>query len=107
MIIRRAEHVDRFTIVDNALIEDTRMSFRARGLLVYLLSRPAGWRCDHRQLAKLTQEGERAVRTALAEIRICGYSRSVREQDKTTGRWRTDVEVSEKPVTEWQKPPPG
>ena len=42
--IVRAARRHRFVIIDQRAIEDTRLSWAARGLLGYLLSRPDDWR---------------------------------------------------------------
>ncbi|RIK03508.1 MAG: replication protein, partial [Acidobacteria bacterium] len=43
--IRRGPRLaDNFTILSNAAINDGRLSFRARGVLMWLLSKPADWR---------------------------------------------------------------
>jgi hypothetical protein len=42
--IRRAARRHRFVIVDQAAVEDTRLSWAARGLLAYLLSWPDDWK---------------------------------------------------------------
>lgn len=72
MIVRRQRR-DRFTIVDNGAIEDDRLSFKALGLLAYLLSRPDGWRASYRQLATVRRDGEASVRSALKELELAGY----------------------------------
>jgi len=42
--IIRARRRHRFVIIDQQAIEDTRLSWAARGLLGYLLSRPDDWK---------------------------------------------------------------
>jgi len=39
-MIVRTPNRDRFTIIDKRALEDDRLSWRARGLLAYLLSKP-------------------------------------------------------------------
>ena len=81
MAIIRQKRKERFSIVDNKVIEDERLSFKARGLLIYMLSKPDDWKFHAEELAKhSSKEGLSAVRTALKEIEKCGYLRRKRER---------------------------
>lgn len=71
--ITRAGSRDRFTVVHNRTIEDDRLSFRALGLLVFILSKPDNWRTHVAHLATTHSEGREAVRVALGELEECGY----------------------------------
>jgi len=42
--IIRARRRHRFVVLDQGAVEDTRLSWAARGLLGYLLSRPDDWK---------------------------------------------------------------
>ena len=44
MIIRAARPHQNYTVVHNELIEDSQLTWKARGILVYLLSKPDHWR---------------------------------------------------------------
>jgi hypothetical protein len=106
VIIHKAKQQRRhFTIIENSSIQDARLSYRARGVLAYLLSLPDGWVTDHRKLASFAVEGERAVLTALKELETHGYLIRRRFQDPTTGRWRTDTELVEVPDASQQVAP--
>jgi hypothetical protein len=96
VIVRHRHHYD-FTVYPNALIRDPHLSFRATGLLVYLLSLPDGSETDSTELARRKREGRDAVRTAYAELIDIGYVvRSRRQDDK--GLWTTVIEVSDIPM---------
>jgi hypothetical protein len=91
--IVRQRSPDRFTALDNELIEDRAISYRALGVITYLLSRPDGWETDSDTLAHSLddssdlREGRDAIRTALRQLERAGYLRRERVQDRTTGRW--------------------
>ena len=73
-MIRRAERPrTNFTIIQNSVLLDDRLSYRARGLLCAILARPDNWRVRADQLAKEGSEGRGAVLTALKELRTIGY----------------------------------
>ena len=62
-----------FTRIPNEWVRDRRLSRRARGLLAELMSHALGWRTTVASLAENGPEGRDAIRSALAELRECGY----------------------------------
>ena len=44
MIVRSKRPEKHYTVLGNDIIRDQRLSWRARGILVYLLSMPENWR---------------------------------------------------------------
>lgn len=75
MTIRRAPRAaEPFLRVRNDVVRDSRLSFRARGVLVMMLSYPDDWRFDRDWLAAQSSgEGRDAVRSALQELERVGY----------------------------------
>ena len=81
MAIIRKKQKERFSIVDNKVIEDKRLSFKARGLLIYMLSKPDDWKFYTDELAKRSsKDGLSSIRTALKEIESAGYLVRKRER---------------------------
>lgn len=99
MIIRGPRLEKHFTILDNAVIRDGRLSFRARGVLAYILSQPDGWRSTSEDLARVATEGREAVRTAMRELEAAGYVERRKEQNQS-GQWVTHVTVYDRPRPE-------
>ncbi len=64
----RVDRRDRFTTIDRDLINDYSLSFRARGILVWLLDKPDGWTVRSDFISRAGNEGRDAVRTALGEL---------------------------------------
>ena len=85
--IRRAARRHRFVIVDQAAVEDTRLSWAARGLLAYLLSRPDDWKVLVTDLKKRGNLGRDGIYALLRELRSAGYVRFERHRD-AQGRMR-------------------
>lgn len=74
-----------------SVIDNNHLSFRARGLLSYMLYRPQGWKFNIKHLSsnKVTLEGRDAVQTALKELREHGYIEDAfdrNEKGEITGR---------------------
>lgn len=92
----RVDRRDRFTTVDRGLVNDDRLSFRARGILVWLLDKPDGWKIQADSIARQGKEGRDAVRSALCELEAAGYveRRKFRDGD---GRWQSESIVRELP----------
>ncbi|MDH6141498.1 hypothetical protein P3T35_003517 [Kitasatospora sp. GP30] len=96
MQIHRSEQLRRFTVLPNGLLQDRRLSFTARGLLVDLLSRPDGWREDGRQMADSSPQGRGAVQRALKELAAAGYYRVERVR-RADGTIRSEAHVFDRP----------
>lgn len=78
MAIIRSERRKNFTHIDNKVFADNVLSFRAMGLLGYLLSKPDNWSVSARHLATVTEQTARpaainAVHETLKELRQAGF----------------------------------
>lgn len=93
-----------FTVLSNVVVNDDRLSFRARGVLTWLLSKPIDWRTRSDVIAAQSpKEGRDAIRSALNELVELGYL--VREKVQNEhGRWSTIQTVYEQPCAQ---PKPG
>lgn len=69
-----------FTVVPTAALEDARLSFRARGVLAFLISKPDAWKVRAESIASAGKEGKEAIKTALRELKDLGYYRVVTER---------------------------
>jgi len=90
-IVRLAK-VDRYFVVDNALFSDDRISWEARGLMGYLLSKPDDWQVRLHDLIRHGPAGEHKIRRMLRELQARGYLR--RERIKRldgTFAWETTI----------------
>lgn len=95
-IIRAARPKKDYFDVRNEVARDSRLSYRARGILVRLLSNEDGFRMTADDLAREGKEGRVSVLTALRELRGAGYMRVVRSQDER-GRWMTATYIYDTP----------
>lgn len=62
-----------FTQVANSVLNDDRISFRAKGIYAYLYSKPDGWDFAVSRIAKDSSEGRVAVNNGLLELEEFGY----------------------------------
>ena len=62
-----------YVMIRNALFEDPAMSWKAKGLLGYILSRPDDWQIHVRDLAHRSTDGRDSVYAALRELKTRGY----------------------------------
>ena len=90
--IIRAPRRDRFVIIDQHAIEDDRLSWAARGLLGYLLSRPDDWKVLVNDLRKRGDLGRDGIYKLLRELRTVGYARFLRLRDRY-GRIRGGIYI--------------
>lgn len=62
-----------FTITDNKLIKDERLSWKARGIFQYLWAMPDDWNFYVDEVAKHSKDGVRVLRGGLSELEEYGY----------------------------------
>lgn len=103
MKVLRVRHDTHYTVIRNQTLRDSRLSFKARGLLAYLLSLPDQATVNREDLARYTTEGEYSIRTALRELVRAGYIEHERIRGER-GRWITETIVRERPAAEGRKP---
>lgn len=95
-MIVRSPRPDRYAIIANETLRDSRLSFRARGLLAYLLSMPDNWQTSSERISRETTEGRDAIRAALRELETIGYVARIRSQSED-GRWKSELVVWDQP----------
>jgi hypothetical protein len=84
-IVRIRKHERNFLVVENTTVQDERLSWEARGLLVYLLSLPKGWKIRIGHLQKQGGAGRDAVRRILRELQELGYASGVGRESQERG----------------------
>lgn len=102
MSIVRAVRKHQFAIVPTHVVEDDRLSWEARGLLIYLLSKPDHWTVQPQDLINRTKKaigkksGRDKVYSILNELRAAGYV--YRDYNRVGGNFQgVEYEVSEIP----------
>jgi hypothetical protein len=73
MIIRGPRPTDAVAHIHTAALADGALSFKARGILAYLLSLPEGTDISPDRITKSGTDGERAVKSGIKELQDAGY----------------------------------
>lgn len=87
-----------WTQIRNEIIHDSRLTFKATAVLIFVLSKPDNWRTSTKHLATVKKEGIDAIRTAMTELESAGYIKRRRYQDDG-GKWQYDTLVFDTPQT--------
>lgn len=74
MIVRVEHREQPFAQIERATLQDERLSWRARGLLAYLLSLPADWHINFTDLARRSPGSAYQVRETFKELQEEGYA---------------------------------
>lgn len=72
---------DPFARVLKSMLDDPAISWRAKGILAYLIGKPRDWKVRVSDLQKHSKEGRDSVRTALNELRNAGYAKLIDIRD--------------------------
>lgn len=73
-IIRVVKNRDNpYVVIHQGVFTDPRLSWKAKGLMGYLLSRPDDWTIQVRDLVRRSRDGRDSVYAGLAELKAAGY----------------------------------
>lgn len=73
MTVIRVNKNRNFVTISNVGVRDSRLSWKAKGILVYLLSLPDDWKVYMSELEKHASDGEKSLRSGFAELKKFGY----------------------------------
>lgn len=93
MIVRTVkDRTNPYYLKNRRAADDTRLSFKAKGILDYLLSKPDHWQAHINELVNAGTDGAAAVRSGVDELIEHGYITRVqiRKNGKIVG-WRLDT----------------
>jgi Fe2+ or Zn2+ uptake regulation protein len=106
--ITRTKRVNNFTVLGNHIFADNHLSWRAMGLLSYLLSKPDDWRIYVNQLVHVTEgttwnDKRNTVYKILKELQAAGYVAHHRNADGSVD-WSVSDQPHDKICNEGKKP---
>lgn len=93
-VIRRVKKESQFAQISNEIINNKGLSYKALGILTYILAKPDDWQVYMSDLIREGVDGEKSVRNGLNELIEKKYVQRYRVYNKTTGKvhhWETLV----------------
>jgi hypothetical protein len=107
MSIIRVHHTRDYSVIRNAPMRDRRLSFEARGVWGYLMTKPDDWEVNTEHLLtesednpelKVKAPGRDKILRMLRELEFYGYLFRRREHNPQTGEWEFVTHVYENPA---------
>jgi len=90
-IIRVAKNSN-YVVMNRTALNDNRLSWKAKGIMAYMLSMPDDWVFHMNELVKHSTDGERAFRAGFKELRDHGYiTRQPVREGQRIASWETIV----------------
>ncbi|MDX2108752.1 MAG: helix-turn-helix domain-containing protein [Verrucomicrobiota bacterium] len=68
-----APEVNGFVKVYNKILYDPRISYKAKGVYAYIISKPVGWRFNAARIASQSNDGRKSVLAGIHELIQAGY----------------------------------
>ncbi|PGT59606.1 replication protein [Bacillus cereus] len=113
MGIFRVKKDTNYSVIHNTPLRDENLSWRAKGLLAYMLSLPDDWTFHVTELSRHAKDSEKTTTSTLKELKAAGYLKRYPVQDPETGKishWETavyEVPTIDKENQPMKKPPSG
>jgi len=73
MAIVKNKVINNFAMIPNKLLADERLSWKAKGVLCYLLSMPYDWKIYTEEICKHSKDGVKCLNAAINELIKFGY----------------------------------
>lgn len=79
----RVKRVTRgFTMVQNSFLNNPNLSWKAKGIFIYMIGKPEGWKLNIKgDLVKRSTDGAKSVYSGIAELVEAGYVSRTRSRD--------------------------
>lgn len=82
-----------YVMINKSVLQDKRLSWRAKGLLCFMLSMPDNWEFHREHLMEFATDGKHTLRVTLKELEEFGYTKlsAERGKDGRITKWITAV----------------
>lgn len=74
-VVLRVERNRNFKTISLEAVNDERLSWKAKGIHTYLITRPDGWKFYRADLEERAPDGRDSLSTGLRQLREAGYLR--------------------------------
>ena len=95
---------DRYTKIDNDLLQDGRLSFKARGIMAYFLSMPEDWKIFASEIVTHSPDGKDSFASGVKELEMYGYIVREKIKDERGKFVGICYRVIENPDRMWDSP---
>lgn len=102
--IRRTKRTGNFTTVRNEYLQDVNLSWKAKGLITYIMSLPPDWQLNLSDLKKRSKDGRDATAAGLRELITNGYCQRYKVRGDGGAFVGCDYEVSDIKEFESERP---
>ena len=104
-IVMRVEKMKRsgFTIINNGVLNNTQLSWKAKGLFAYLWSQSDSWDFYEVEVLKHSTDGRASLRAGLKELEEHGYLKRYRKRDDKGILRESKWILSEQPMFDFPK----
>lgn len=105
MCVCRINKTKNYTVMSNYHLQDKRLSFKAKGLLSFMLSLPEDWDYTIRGLAHFSSDGVWCVKNTLNELKKFGYLSVTKINPQVgSGRFEYVYDIFEQSQNEFAQP---
>lgn len=99
MIVKIKRRENPFAQIDNGILQDKRLSYKARGIAAYLFSHSDGWQVSIKDLVDGSdKDGRESIQNGMKELKAFGYAELKTDRDKAgkiTGKhWQINEEIT-------------
>ena len=99
MSVFKIEKSKNYTVMSNYHLRDKNLSYKAKGLLSFMLSLPDDWDYSINGLVAISKEGVKAIRNILQELQRYGYLVIEKKQNEI-GQFEYEYLIYEQPDTQ-------
>ena len=96
-VIRKVKKSD-FTVIDNNIFKNKKLSLKGKGMICTMLSLPDGWEFSEMGLCELSNDSRTGIRSTLKELMDLGYLKRERNRDSKGRLKDTAYTVYEVPM---------
>ena len=93
---------ENFTSIHNKLINNSRISLKAKGIMLYMLSKPENWKYNPKEITKNSKDGLDSVYSGIKELIEAGYISRTRHSDGTVDYFVFE-DVEENDIVDFSK----